>query len=80
MKSTGITRRLDELGRIVIPIDLRRRLEFNEREKLEIYIEGNKIILQVYNNRCSFCSSSQDLELFKDKYICQRCKSDIQNQ
>ena len=73
MKSTGITRKVDELGRIVLPIELRRTLDIAERDELEIYIEGSKIILKKYEPACVFCGSSQGLTAYKEKKICQNC-------
>ena len=54
MKSTGIVRKVDELGRIVLPIELRRTLEIAERDSLEIYVEGSTIILKKYEPACIF--------------------------
>ena len=73
MKSTGIARKVDELGRIVLPIELRRTLDIAERDELEIYIEGSKIILKKYEPSCVFCGSSQNVISYKDKKICQNC-------
>lgn len=73
MKSTGIIRKVDELGRIVLPIELRRNLDIAERDELEIYMEGDKIVLQKYEPCCIFCSSSQDLLSFRGKNVCPEC-------
>lgn len=48
MKSVGMVRKVDELGRIVLPIELRRTLEINEKDPLEIFVDGKQIILQKY--------------------------------
>ncbi len=61
MKSTGIVRKIDELGRIVIPIEIRRTLELSERDAVEIFIDGNKIILQKFNDKDIFDGSEEDL-------------------
>lgn len=61
MKSTGIVRKIDELGRIVIPIEIRRTLELTEHDAVEIFIDGNKIILQKYNEKDIFDGSEEDL-------------------
>lgn len=73
MKSTGIVRKVDELGRIVLPIELRRVLDIAERDELEIYMENDRIILQKYEPCCTFCASSLDLVRFKGKNVCQAC-------
>ena len=73
MKSTGIIRKVDELGRIVLPIALRRPQDIAERDELEIYMEGDRIILQKFAPACSFCASSRDLVSYRGKNICQEC-------
>ena len=65
MKSTGIIRKVDELGRIVLPIELRRSLDIAERDELEIYMEGDRIILQKFEPSCIFCSSDRDLVSYR---------------
>ena len=73
MKSTGIIRKVDELGRIVLPIELRRTLDIAERDELEIYMEGDRIILQKFEPSCIFCSSARALVSYRVKNICQEC-------
>lgn len=73
MKSTGIVRKVDELGRIVLPIELRRILDIAERDELEIYMENDRIILQKYEPSCVFCASSSGLVSYKGKNVCQTC-------
>lgn len=73
MKSTGIIRKVDELGRIVLPIELRRTLDIAERDELEIYVENETIILRKYEPHCIFCASSQGLVSFRGKNICPDC-------
>lgn len=73
VKATGIVRKVDELGRIVLPIELRRTLDIEERDALEIYLEGDKIILQKYEPACLFCGSAQGLVSYKGKNICSSC-------
>ncbi|MBE6855196.1 MAG: AbrB/MazE/SpoVT family DNA-binding domain-containing protein [Ruminococcus sp.] len=72
MKNTGIVRKVDELGRVVIPKELRNTLGINERDPLEIYVEGHKIILQKYQNRCVFCGEKTE-NCFMDKCVCEGC-------
>ena len=73
MKTTGIVRKVDELGRIVLPIELRRTLDINIRDSLEIYIDGNRIILKKYEDSCIFCGSNENLVQHMGKNICQSC-------
>lgn len=75
MKSTGIVRKVDELGRIVIPIELRRTLDIAEKDPIEIYVDRDRIILRKYDAACSciFCGSGNDLANHKGKPICKQC-------
>ena len=73
MKSTGIIRKVDDLGRIVLPIELRRMLDIEERDELEIYMENERIILQRYEPSCIFCGSSRDLISYRGRNVCQNC-------
>lgn len=77
MKSTGITRRLDELGRIVLPIELRRTLDLDIKDSLEIFVENDMILLKKYQRSCMFCDSADDLIHFKGKLICRKCAQDL---
>lgn len=73
MKTTGIVRKVDELGRIVLPIELRRTLDIEERDPLEICLDGDKIILSKYVPACLFCGSSVELVNYKGKNVCKAC-------
>lgn len=73
MKSTGIVRKVDELGRIVLPIELRRTLDIAEKDPLEIYMEGDSIVLRKYQPACVFCDSSKDIVNFRGKNVCSEC-------
>lgn len=77
MKATGIVRKVDELGRIVLPIELRRTLDIEERDALEIYLDEDKIVLQKYEPACLFCGSNQGLVSYKGKNICSDCVKNI---
>jgi len=77
MKSTGIVRKVDELGRIVLPIELRRTLDIAERDALEIYVDGTSIILRKHESSCVFCGSGKDVAEFKGKNICAACMSEL---
>jgi len=79
MKSTGLVRKVDELGRIVIPIELRRNLGIEQRDALEIYIEGEQIILKKYEPACIFCGTADEDTMVKhnSKNICRPCIDDL---
>ena len=73
MKSTGIIRKVDELGRIVIPIELRNKLDIAIKDPIEIFVEGSSIVLKKYEQNCIFCGNSKELTSYKDKLICNKC-------
>ncbi len=77
MKETGIVRKVDELGRIVLPIELRRTLDIAERDPLEIYVDGTSIILRKHEAACVFCGSAKDVSEFKGKNICTACRAEL---
>ncbi|MBR0276956.1 MAG: AbrB/MazE/SpoVT family DNA-binding domain-containing protein [Clostridia bacterium] len=78
MKTTGIVRKIDEVGRIVLPKELRDILDIDFKTSMEIYIEGNKIILKKMENKCIFCGNTENIIFFKNKPICASCKTDLQ--
>ena len=80
MKSTGIVRKIDELGRIVLPIELRRTLEIGERDALEIYVEGSSVVLKKFRPSCVFCDGSKDIEPYKGKNVCAKCLRELRGQ
>jgi transcriptional pleiotropic regulator of transition state genes len=73
MKSTGMVRKVDELGRIVLPIEIRKTMHISNRDALEIYVEEDKVILKKYEPACIFCGSADDVTYYKGKLICQEC-------
>ena len=77
MKSTGVIRRVDELGRVVIPIELRTQFGISEKDPMEIYVEGSSIILKKYEPNCIFCSNTQNLLSYNEKLICKECAKKI---
>jgi transcriptional pleiotropic regulator of transition state genes len=77
MKATGIVRKVDELGRIVLPIELRRTLDLDIKDPVEIFVDGEKIILKKYLPACVFCGNSDQTIYFKGKLVCNTCKSEI---
>lgn len=77
MKSTGIVRPLDKLGRVVLPIELRRNLGINDHDPLEIFVEGDKIILGKYGPRCILCGGTGKHVTLHEKLLCQGCVEDL---
>ncbi len=77
MKSTGIVRKVDELGRIVLPIELRRTFDIEEKDALEIYVDGSSIILKKYEPSCIFCGNAKDVLTFKGKNVCPSCMEEL---
>lgn len=73
MKSTGIVRNVDELGRVVIPVEIREKFNIAERDPLEVFVEGSTIILKKYEQNCVFCGSEKKLQQYNDKLICSNC-------
>ena len=80
MKSTGVVRRVDELGRIVIPIELRRTMGIEEKDALEIYVDGEKIILKKYEPACILCGNAEDVNNYKGKNFCKSCLTELSKQ
>lgn len=77
MKSIGVVRKVDELGRIVIPIELRRNMDIDIKDSLEIYVEGEHIILKKYQPSCIFCGDARDVINYKGKNICKNCLDEL---
>ena len=77
MMTTGLIRQLDSLGRIVLPIELRRTLDIGPKDMLEIFVEGNSVILRKYEPDCLFCGGSRELSPYRDKMICARCLKEL---
>ena len=79
MKSTGIVRKIDELGRIVLPSEIRRTFGINEKDAMEIYTKDDMIFLKKFETTCTFCGSPDKLKTYKDKSVCAKCIKDMQN-
>ena len=79
MKSTGIIRRMDELGRVVIPIEIRNQFNIVEKDPIEIYVDGSSIILKKFEPKCIFCGNTKNLLTYNDKLICEGCSKKIGN-
>ncbi len=77
MKSTGILRSVDELGRIVLPKSMRNSLDIAERDQLEIYTEGDRIILRKHRPSCIFCEGSENVVFFNGKRVCADCLEEL---
>ncbi|MBR3132840.1 MAG: AbrB/MazE/SpoVT family DNA-binding domain-containing protein [Clostridia bacterium] len=75
--STGIVRRVDELGRIVIPIEMRNSLNISQKDPVEISMDGSSIILRKYENRCVFCGALRPAIRFNGKLMCSKCLKQI---
>lgn len=73
MKSTGVVRKVDELGRIVLPIEIRKTLDIQQKDAIEIFIDEDKIILQKYQPACIFCNQVNDVVYFNGKRVCTAC-------
>ena len=80
MKSTGIVRKVDELGRVVLPIELRRTLDIHVKDALEIYVDGSSVILKKYEPACIFCGNARDVNSYKGKNICSDCMNELKKQ
>ncbi|ACV63692.1 transcriptional regulator, AbrB family [Desulfofarcimen acetoxidans DSM 771] len=77
MKSTGIVRKVDELGRVVLPVELRRSMGIAEKDPIEILVDGELIVLRKYVPCCVFCGSSDGTQTFNKKIVCQQCATEI---
>ncbi|MBO4217234.1 MAG: AbrB/MazE/SpoVT family DNA-binding domain-containing protein [Clostridia bacterium] len=73
MKSTGIVRQLDEVGRIVLPIEIRKSFDLNPHDPVEIFVDDEKILLKKYAPACLFCNSADDVIFFHGKLVCKEC-------
>lgn len=77
MKATGMVRKLDQLGRVVLPIELRRTLGIEINDPLEIYVDEEKIIFKKYEPACVFCGNALDIHYFKGKMVCRSCLLEV---
>ncbi len=73
MKSTGIVRKVDELGRIVVPMELRKTMDIKEKDPIEIFTEGDNIILRKFTDACIFCGGSDNAIRYEGKIVCKKC-------
>ncbi len=77
MKATGIVRPVDPLGRVVIPVELRRTLDIKTDDALEVFVDGDYIMLKKYNPACIFCGDARDVIDIKGKKVCQHCLEEM---
>lgn len=77
MKSTGIVRKIDSLGRVVLPIELRRTLDIDKEDPIEIFVDDNYIMLKKYQPSCIFCNDARNVIPFKGKNICENCLEEM---
>ena len=80
MKSTGVVRRVDELGRIVLPIEIRKILDIKQKDAVEIFTDNDRIVLQKYQPACVFCNNTEDVIYFSGKRICAECLKILKEQ
>ena len=79
MKATGIVRKVDELGRIVLTIELRRTLNVHIKDPLEIFVDGEYIMLKKYEPACIFCGNAKDVQSIHGKNVCVDCIEELKN-
>ena len=80
MNSTYMIRKIDNLGRIVIPIEIRNKLQIDNKDSIEIYVEGSSIVLKKVENSCVFCGNKNNVRLFKNSQVCNNCIDNLINQ
>ena len=80
MKSTGVVRKIDELGRIVLPVEIRKILDIRQKDAVEIFTDNDRIILTKYQPTCIFCNNSDDVIYFNGKRICTNCINKLKEQ
>ena len=80
MKSTGVVRKVDELGRIVLPIEIRNVLDIKSKDAIEIFTDNDKIVLQKYQPACIFCNDVDNIVYFNGKRVCSACIAKLKEQ
>ena len=79
MNATGIVRKVDELGRVVIPIELRNKFDIKVKDPIEIFVDSNTIVLKKYEPNCVFCGNTKELVSYNDKLVCEKCIEKLNN-
>ena len=77
LKATGIVRKMDELGRLVVPKEIRRAYNINAGDPVEIFVDGGKVVLRKYEPFCMFCSNTEGVIAYKGKSVCESCLSEL---
>lgn len=77
MKATGIVRKIDELGRIVLPIEFRQGMELEPKDGVELYMDGKNLIIKKHEPACTFCNGTEELKLFQKRFVCKECRDKI---
>lgn len=77
MKSTGMVRKLDNLGRIVLPIEMRKSMGIDVKDSIEIFAEGDSIILRRYEAGCVFCGEARGTVMLHGKRVCGQCREQL---
>jgi len=77
MKSLGIVRKIDELGRIVLPIETRKRLNLGPKDPVEIFVEKDRVVLKKYEPSCIFCGNDDEIVIYKDRRVCKSCLAEL---
>jgi len=77
MKWASVSRKIDELGRIVIPMEIRNNMNIKEKDDFFIYVEDDKIILEKTKNCCIYCRNKNNLKIFSEMLICNNCINKI---
>lgn len=80
MKASGIIRQVDELGRLVLPIELRKKMNIKSKDFIEFWVDGQEIILKKYEPSCIFCNDSENMMNYKGKNICAKCFAELKKQ
>lgn len=73
MKSTGIVRRVDEFGRISLPVEMRKTMGLEEKSPVEFFVDGNAIVVKKYSPSCVFCGESEEVVEYLGKMVCANC-------
>lgn len=80
MKATGIVRKIDDLGRIVLPKELRKTMNINKKDPMEIYVDEDSVILKKYQPACIFCKNAENTIEYKNKIVCRECLEKMKTQ
>jgi AbrB family transcriptional regulator, transcriptional pleiotropic regulator of transition state genes len=73
LRRTGVARKVDQLGRVVLPAEIRRHFDISPGDLIEIAVESDAILLTKVENRCVFCGETASLSEFSGKLFCREC-------